>query len=98
MLVDEATPGLGMGLLDGLGRSGLDYELLHHGVEGRLGLALPIEEQRVVHALPRKIVQPALAVVQVPEGDTIYLRLMPQEEREEFGISLRLLFQDRRRG
>ena len=94
MLVDEALPGLGMGLLDGLGRLSLDYEFLHHGIVGRLGLALPIEEQRVVHALPRKIVQPALAVVQVPERHAVDDVIILAEESEQLGVLLGLAGED----
>jgi hypothetical protein len=41
----------------------------HDRVKRRLGLALAIEEQRMIDASPRKPVQPALAIVQVPEGN-----------------------------
>ena len=94
MLVDEATPRLGMGLLDGLGWSSLHHEFLHHGVESRLGLALPIEEQRVVHALPRKIVQPALAVVQIPERDAVDDVVILAEKPKELRILLGLTGED----
>src|ERR1035437_5456436 len=43
---------------------------LHHGVEGRLGLAGAVEQQRIVRSAPdRKVVLPGIAIPDVPEGD-----------------------------
>ena len=41
----------------------------HDRAKGRLGLAVAVEQQRVFGVLPRECVEPASAVVEVPEGD-----------------------------
>lgn len=49
---------------------------LYHRLERRLRFSSAVKQQRVVHPPPRKAIQPALAVVKVPEGDA----------RDEIGV------------
>lgn len=50
-------------------RSGSSLQRGDHGMERGLRFSLAIEEQRMIDTAPRKTVQPALAIVQVPEGN-----------------------------
>src|SRR5207302_8356123 len=54
-----------------------------HRVEGRLRPAMAIEEQRVIDATPGEVIEPALAVVQVPEGNPLDEVAVLVEERSE---------------
>ena len=47
----------------------LCLQSFHDGVERRFGLARAIEEQLVIPARPREIIQPAFPVAQIPERD-----------------------------
>ena len=57
-------------------------------VEGGLGLVLAIEEQRVIlPARDRPIVEPGIAVRDIPEGHARDGAAMLQEDAEEIGVA-----------
>ena len=61
-------------------------EGLEDGVVGGFGLALAVEEEGMIGALPGEVVEPALAVVEIPERDADDdVRIAP-EERKELGV------------
>src|SRR3954454_10310891 len=62
-----------------------------HRIEGRLWAAITIEEQRVIDAPPGEVVEPALAVVQVPEGNSHDEIAVLVEELEQLHVLLDLL-------
>ena len=47
----------------------LRFQFRDDSVEGGFWFAIAVEEERVVYAFPGEVVEPALAVVEVPEGD-----------------------------
>lgn len=69
-------------------------EDVENGVEGGFGLALAIEEEGVVDAVPGEVVEPALAVVEVPEGDAGDDVGVFDEDFEEAGVLFGLGFED----
>lgn len=63
---------------------------VHDGVKRGFGPAVAVEEQGVIDTSPGEVVEPALAVVEVPEGDAFDDVGMPSEESEQPGILLGL--------
>src|SRR5262245_11966351 len=65
-----------------------------HGVVSRLRLTRAVEEQGIIHSPPRKVVQPAFAIVQVPERDACNNVTVLPENAEELGVLLCLSLQN----
>lgn len=63
-------------------------------VEGGFGLEVAVEEEGVVLAFPGEVVEPALSVVEVPEGDALDGVGVSGVELEELGVLLGLGFED----
>ena len=63
---------------------------LHHRVEGQLGFACAVEQQRIVRSAPdRKVVLPGIAIRDAPEGDPRDGVAMFEIHAEQGGVSLR---------
>lgn len=72
----------------------LALQFFDDGVVGGLGLAFAVEEERVVDAVPGKIIEPALAVVEVPEADADDGVAVFVEDGEEFCVLVGLTLED----
>jgi hypothetical protein len=64
------------------------------GIVGGLGLAGPIEEEGMVDSFPGEIVEPALAIMKIPEGDADDLVGIFFEETKEAGVLFRLALEN----
>ena len=67
-------------------------ENLDDAVERGFRFEISIKEQRMIGAIPGEVVQPALAVVEIPEAHTLDGISVLRVDGEELGVLLRLCF------
>ena len=58
----------------------------HHRIVRRFRISFAVEQQRMIRAVPRKVVQPSPPVVEIPEGHANDTLMVFEEQPEQLAV------------